>query len=191
MDLEKNSVSRREFLSTTAIGATALAVATAGPVFKVFAKDEKKPAMAPKIFVCSVCGHLEFGSAPEFCPVCHSSTEKFKQDDNVFSEAIANYKDAGISHTPEITAKKHSTLVSEMPIYEVQVRIGKKMHPMEDAHHIRWIDCYADDKHVARMMFTIASLPAATFYIKATGSKIRAVEVCTIHGYWQAESEIA
>jgi desulfoferrodoxin-like iron-binding protein len=189
MDLEKDSVSRRNFLNTAALGAVALAVAS-GPVFKVIGKEEKKTAMAPKIFICTVCGHLEFGSAPEFCPVCHSSTEKFKQDDNVFGEALANYKDAGISHTPEIIAKKRSSLISEPPTYEVQVRIGKKLHPMEDAHHIRWIDCYVDDKHFARMSFTLGSSPAATFYAKATGLKIRAVEVCTIHGYWQAESEV-
>jgi desulfoferrodoxin-like iron-binding protein len=190
MDLEKDSVSRREFLNTAAVGAAALAVATAGPVFKVIAKDEKKPAIMPNIFVCSICGHVEFGSAPEFCPICHAPKEKFTQEDNVFGEALANYKDAGISHTPEIMVKKHPSLISEPPTYEIEVRIGKKMHPMEDAHHIRWIDCYVDDKFFARMMLTLGSFPAAAFYTKAAGSNVRAVEVCTVHGHWQAESKI-
>jgi desulfoferrodoxin len=190
MDLEKDSVSRREFLNKAAFGAAAFAVAV-GPVFKVIAKDEKQPMAAPDIYVCSVCGHLEFGSAPEFCPVCHSPKEKFTEDNKVFEEAISNYKDAGISHTPDLMVKKHSSFISETPTYEVQVRIGKKMHPMEEAHHIRWIDCYVDDKYVARMFLTLGAIPAAGFYTKASGSKIRVVEVCTVHGYWQAESKIA
>jgi desulfoferrodoxin-like iron-binding protein len=190
MDFEKDGVSRREFLNTAALGAVALAAA--GPVFKVIAKDEKKmPMAAPDIYVCTVCGHVEFGSAPEFCPVCHSSKEKFTENNKVFEEAIANYKDAGISHTPDIVVKKKSAFISETPTCEIQVRIGKKMHPMEDAHHIRWIDCYVDDKYIARMFLTLGSSPAATFYTKASGSKVRVVEVCTIHGYWQTESAVA
>ena len=192
MDFEKDSVSRREFLNTTAVGAAALAVATsaAGPFFKVVAKDEKIAPMAKDIYVCQVCGHVEFGFAPENCPVCHAPKEKFAENNKVFEEAISNYKDAGISHTPEIVVKKHSSFISETPTLEVQVRIGKKMHPMEEAHHIRWIDCYVDDKYFARMFFTLASSPAATFYTKATGSTVRAIEVCTVHDYWQAESKI-
>lgn len=188
MDFEKDNVSRREFLNTAAVGAAVLA---AGPVFKVIAKDEKKTVMAPDIYVCSVCGHVEFGSAPEFCPVCHAAKEKFAENNKVFEEAIANYKDAGISHTPDLMVKKHSSFISETPTYEVQVRIGKKMHPMEEAHHIRWIDCYVDDKYIARMFLTLGSSPAAGFYTKASGSKIRIVEVCTVHGFWQAEALIA
>jgi len=196
MDSEKDNVSRREFLNKAAFGAAALAVAT-GPMFKVIAKDEKMAPMAKDvpmgkdIYVCSVCGHIEFGSAPENCPVCHSPKEKFEEKNKVFEEAISNYPEAGISHTPEIMVKKHSSFISETPTYEIQVRIGKKMHPMEEAHHIRWIDCYVDDKYFARMFLTLESAPAATFYTKASGSKIRAIEVCTVHGYWQSESKVA
>jgi desulfoferrodoxin-like iron-binding protein len=187
MDLEKNSVSRREFLNTAAIGA---AVMAAGPVFKIAGKEEAKAAGPKDIFVCGVCGHVEFGSAPDFCPVCHAPKEKFDLNNNVFSDAQATYKDAAISHTPAITVKKKSDLIAETPTYEIRVRIGKKLHPMEEAHHIRFIDCYVDDKYFARIMFTTSSSPAATFYTKATGAKVRAVEVCSVHGHWQAELPI-
>jgi desulfoferrodoxin-like iron-binding protein len=187
MDLDNTSMSRRDFIGATALGAAVLA---SGPVFSIAAGEEKK-AMAPmNIFVCSKCGHVEFGSAPDFCPVCHASRDQFNQK-NVFEEAIANYKDAGISHTPFISVKKKSSVISEMPTHEITVRIGKKLHPMEEAHHIALIDCYVDDKHFARVSLTLGSEPAASFFIKASGSKVRAVEVCSVHGYWQAESSLA
>ena len=187
MDLQQSSISRREFIQAAAISSAVLA---AGPVFEIAGKEPEKAPAPAAIFVCSMCGHVEFGSAPEFCPVCHAPKEKFNQNNNVFSEAQATYKDAGISHTPEIIAKKKSALISETPTYEVEVRIGKKLHPMEEQHHIRFIDCYVDDKYIARMTLTIGSDPAATFYTKAAGATVRAVEVCSVHGYWQAESKI-
>ena len=187
MDLKQSSISRREFIQAAAISSAVLA---AGPVFAIAGKEPAKAAAPAAIFVCSMCGHVEFGSAPEFCPVCHAPKEKFTQNNNVFSEALATYKDAGISHTPEIIVKKKSDLISETPTYEIEVRIGKKLHPMEEQHHIRFIDCYVDDKYFSRMLLTLGSDPAATFYTKASGATVRAVEVCSVHGYWQAESSI-
>jgi desulfoferrodoxin (superoxide reductase-like protein) len=187
MDLEQSNVSRREFLGAAAIGA---AVMAAGPVFEVVGKEEAMP-MAKDIYVCGVCGHVEFGMAPENCPVCHAPKEKFTDNNTVFADAISNYKDAGISHTPAITVKKKSGLIPETPAYEIEVRIGKKLHPMEEAHRIAFIDCYVDDKYFSRMMLTLGSDPAATFYTKATGAKIRVVELFTVHGHWQAEAKVA
>jgi desulfoferrodoxin-like iron-binding protein len=187
MDFKESSITRREFMQAAAISSAVLA---AGPVFEIAGKEPAKPAAPANIFVCSMCGHVEFGGAPEFCPVCHAPKEKFNQNNNVFSEAQATYKDAGISHTPDIVVKKKSAFISETPTYEVAVRIGKKLHPMEEAHHIRFIDCYVDDKHFARINLTLGSDPAATFYTKAVGATVRAVEVCSVHGYWQAESAV-
>ena len=144
-----------------------------------------------KLFVCSICGHVEYGAAPDFCPVCHASKDNFKQNDALFSEIETKFKDAGNSHTPEIIVKKKSDLIKEHPCVEVEVRIGKTVHPMEEAHHIRWIDCYADDKYVSRVMLTLGIMPAATFQLKAGGKKVRIVEVCTVHGHWQAEASLA
>jgi desulfoferrodoxin-like iron-binding protein len=187
MDLEQSNVSRREFLEAAAVGA---AVMAAGPVFEVVGKEEAMP-MAKAIYVCGVCGHVEFGMAPENCPVCHAPKEKFTQNDKVFEEAIANYKDAGISHTPAITVRKKSTLIPETPTYEIEVRIGKKLHPMEEAHHIAFIDFYVDDKYFSRLMLTLGADPAATLYTKASGAKVRVVQLCTVHGHWQAEAKAA
>jgi Desulfoferrodoxin len=184
--MEQKTVSRRDFLQSAAVvGATVL---TAGSAFQALGKSEPANAKT-RIFVCMVCGHVEFGGAPEFCPVCHAPREKFEQNDTVFSDAEGKGKELTVSHTPVLVAKKKSGLISEMPCLEITVRIGKKLHPMEEAHHIRFIDCYVDDKHVSRNMLTLGSYAAGTFQVKATGTKVRVVHVCNLHGHWQAETE--
>jgi len=185
--MEEKSFSRREFLNVAAAGA---AVAMAGQVFPILGKSEPAPAVQMKLFVCSICGHVEYGAAPEVCPVCHASKDNFKQNDALFTEAEAKLKDGGNSHNPEIIVKKKSELIKEQPCHEVEVRIGKVLHPMEESHHIRMIDCYVDDKYVSRIMFTTGLQPAATFQVKVGGKKVRIVEVCNLHGYWQSEANL-
>ena len=31
------------------------------------------------IYLCPVCGHIEFGSAPDACPICMTKKERFVQ----------------------------------------------------------------------------------------------------------------
>jgi len=183
-----NSMSRRDFIGAAAVGAAVLAT---GSIFKISAKDEKMAMPSKGIYVCSKCGHVEFGVAPENCPVCFATKDQYKENNTIFSDAISNYKDAGISHTPFISAKKKSSLITEAPTYEISVRIGKKLHPMEEAHHIQFLDCYIDDKYAARVSLSLSASPAATFYTKPAGAKIRIIELCSVHGYWQAEAVAA
>jgi desulfoferrodoxin len=185
--MDEKSVSRRDFLNVAAAGA---AIAMAGNVFSILGKTEQVPTQM-KLFICSVCGHVEYGAAPEFCPVCHASKDNFNQNDALFSEAEAKLKGGGNNHNPEIIVKNKSDLIKEQPCVEVEVRIGKVLHPMEEAHHIRWIDCYADDKYVSRVSLTPGILPAATFQMKAGSKKVRIVEVCNLHGHWQSEANAA
>jgi desulfoferrodoxin-like iron-binding protein len=185
MDLKKNDLSRREFLNTAAIGA---AVMAAAPIFKLAAKEEPKKTIQQKLFVCEVCGHVEFGFAPDACPICHAPKEKFMENNTLFADAMKKFPDAGISHDPVITVKKESGLISDLPCKEVSVRVGKKMHPMEEAHHIKFIDFYIDDKFLNRIFLNLQEYPAVSFYTKAPGTKVRMVEVCSVHGYWQAEA---
>lgn len=32
-----------------------------------------------KVYVCSVCGHIEYGEAPDTCPLCGAKKEKFSE----------------------------------------------------------------------------------------------------------------
>ncbi len=184
--MEERTISRRNFMGITAAG---VAVAAASQVFPVFGAGEPS-AGGMKIFVCSVCGHVEFGNAPEHCPVCHASKENFNQNDALFSEAETKYKDLAHSHAPYLIVKKHSDLIKEQPRRQVEVRIGKDLHPMEEAHHIRFLDCYVDDNHISRVILTTGAEPASSFILKIPGKKVRVVEVCNLHGYWQSEASI-
>ena len=142
------------------------------------------------IFICGVCGHVEFGSAPDSCPVCHVPKENFKQDDNLFADAAEKSKEGAVKHIPAITVKKDCKMVPENMCTDVLVRVGETLHPMTAEHSIQFIDCYVDDKYVARASLSPDANPAIIFHVKEGGSKVRVVEFCNLHGHWQAEADI-
>jgi desulfoferrodoxin-like iron-binding protein len=142
------------------------------------------------IFICSVCGHIEFGKAPDKCPVCMSPQEKYAQNDNVFIESEEKSKEAAIKHIPSVTINKECKLIPELSCADIIVRIGKAIHPMEAAHYIRFIDCYVDDAYVSRVMLSPGVFAGACFHLKTKGNKVRIVENCNIHGYWQLEGQL-
>ena len=142
------------------------------------------------IFVCGMCGHIEFGSAPDKCPVCSASKDRFKQNDRVFIDAEEKSKEGAVKHVPAITVVKECGLIPEQSCADVHVRVGKTLHPMEAAHFIQWVDCYVDNQHVARSLLTPGVNPASCFHLKKAGSKVRIVEFCNIHGHWQAEAAV-
>jgi desulfoferrodoxin-like iron-binding protein len=144
-----------------------------------------------KVFICTVCGLIEFGEAPQHCPVCHVPAEKFQQNDTVFKEAEEKSKEAAVKHIPAITVNKKCGLIPESSCTDVIVRIGKTLHPMEEKHSILFIDCYIDDKFSARVYLTPALNAAACFHLKAAGSTITIVEKCNLHGYWMAQANLA
>jgi len=143
-----------------------------------------------KVFICGVCGHLEFGEAPDNCPVCHVTKENFTRNDKVFEEAAEKSKEGAVKHIPAITIKKECGMVPENCCTDILVRIGETLHPMEAAHSIQFIDCYLDDSYVARVSLTPAANPAVIFHVKEGGSRVRIVEFCNLHGHWQAEADI-
>ena len=143
------------------------------------------------IFICTVCGYLEFKPVTGKCPVCFAPKEKFTRNDRLFEESEAKSKEAAVKHIPSIIVNKKCGLIPEESCTDVIVRIGKVLHPMEEKHYIVFMDCYVDDDFVARMMLTPGVSPAGCFHLKKTGAKVRIVENCNIHGYWQAEASIA
>jgi desulfoferrodoxin-like iron-binding protein len=82
-------------------------------------------------------------------------------------------------------------LVPDLQSREISVRIGKTMHVMEMEHYIKYIDVYLDDNYVTRFFVHTQIMPAISIYMKPQGKNVRAVEWCTIHGYWQAEAAIS
>jgi desulfoferrodoxin-like iron-binding protein len=197
MDHLRKQMKRREFLSAAAAGTVLIASATA---CKGMAKGKGTlPASAPsprarssfqsKAYVCDVCGHVEFGSAPEFCPVCRAE-ERFRDKGSIFSDALAKLKDGGRKHTPVIRVHEKSTLVADVPCKEVCVRVGETMHEVDKANHIHFIDFYLDGGFFTRFFASPHMQPAVVLFVKGTASKIEAVAYCSMHGFWQAEAAL-
>jgi desulfoferrodoxin len=138
-------------------------------------------------FKCSVCGYISFTSKPIRCLVCNSPAEKFDRNDRIFEESSERSKEAAVKHIPAIAINKKCGLIPEESCVDVTVRIGEKLHPMESAHFISFIDCYTDDEFVSRVQLTPGVFAAACFHIKSKASKVTVVERCNLHGYWKTE----
>ncbi len=144
-----------------------------------------------KLFICQVCGHIEFNALPDICPVCGSPKDKYVQNDNVFKESSAKSPEAEVKHVPAITVSKKCGLIPEIPCFDIFVRIGKTMHPMEEKHFIQFIECYQNDKYISRVeLKPMAVNPAACFHLKNGAGKITIVENCNIHGYWMSDATL-
>jgi|SRR3989339_355025 len=141
-----------------------------------------------KAFICTICGHIAFEKAPEKCPVCGATT--FTQNDDVFKEAAEKSKEAAVKHIPDITVKKECKLIPETGCLDVIVRIGKTLHPMEEKHHIEFIDGYVDGIFISRVYLTPNVNPAACFHIRTKGKKMIVVEKCNLHGHWMSEAAV-
>lgn len=142
------------------------------------------------IFICGMCGHLEFGSLPDQCPVCKSPKEKYTRNDRVFEESSEKSKEAAIKHIPSITLNNACGLIPEQSCMDVIVRIGATLHPMETAHFIQFIDCYVDEKYVSRIMLGPQVYAAGCFHLKTSEKKVTIVENCNVHGYWKSDKNI-
>lgn len=142
------------------------------------------------VYVCSVCGHVEFSEPASMCPACKSPKDKFTRNDRIFEESAEKSKEAAVKHIPAIKINKSCGLIPEQSCFDIIVRIGATLHPMESAHFIQFIDCYVDDAYVSRVMLTPGVFAAGCFHLKTHGSKIKIVENCNLHGYWKAEADL-
>ena len=140
-----------------------------------------------EVYRCLDCGHLEFSAKPSKCPVCAAPADKFIRNDRVFEESAEKSKEAAVKHVPAVTVNKACGLIPDQGCIDVIVRIGATLHPMEDAHFIRFIDCYVDNAFISRIILTPGVFPAGCFHLKKPGTSVAVVESCSIHGYWKTE----
>jgi len=140
-----------------------------------------------KYFVCQGCGHVEFGAAPEKCPVCISPGEKYAEDAAAVNPAEKEGKE---KHVPVILVTKECGLIPN-DCSDIHIKIGSTPHPMQDDHWIQWIDVYNNKKYIARHMLTPSMEPAVSVHIKRSlAGKLQVIESCNKHGRWTAEAEL-
>jgi len=119
-----------------------------------------------EIYKCEACGNivevLHAGQGELVC--CGSPMKLFKEN------------------TVDAAKEKHVPVV-EKTADGVTVKVGEVAHPMEEKHHIEWIEIIADGS-VYRQFLKAGDTPEATF--KVSADQVVAREYCTLHGLWKA-----
>ncbi|PIN86720.1 desulfoferrodoxin [Candidatus Woesearchaeota archaeon CG10_big_fil_rev_8_21_14_0_10_44_13] len=118
-----------------------------------------------QIYKCSVCGNM--------VEVVHASGGQLVCCGKEMIPLKENSTDASQEkHVPVIEKTKDG----------FKVKIGSVPHPMEEVHHIEWIELIADGISYRRFLKP-GGKPEAVFCIAA--KKIAAREYCNLHGLWK------
>lgn len=85
-------------------------------------------------------------------------------------------------NTVDAAREKHVPVI-EKTAAGFLVKIGSVAHPMEEKHHIEWIEVLADGKSY-RQFLEPGDKPEALFKIDA--QNVTAREYCNLHGFWKS-----
>ena len=119
-----------------------------------------------EVYKCNVCGNMvEVVHAGVGQLVCCGRPMELKKE-----------------NTADASKEKHVPVI-EKEGGTITVKVGSVPHPMEEAHHIEWIELVADDK-VYRKYLKAGDKPEAVFNLDA--KRITAREYCNLHGLWSA-----
>jgi superoxide reductase len=120
-----------------------------------------------EVYKCHICGNivevLHTGIGQLVC--CGENMELLKEKTQA--------EEGKEKHVPVIEKTKDG----------IKVKVGSVPHPMEDEHHIEWIEVLADGK-AYRTFLKPGEKPEAEFCLKA--EKISAREYCNLHGLWKS-----
>lgn len=118
-----------------------------------------------QVYKCSVCGiiveALHAGKGQMVC--CDEPMELLEEQ------------------TAEMAKEKHVPVVEKID-GGYKVTVGSTLHPMEEKHHIEWIELIADGKTCMQFLKP-GSEPVAIF--KTDAQQVTAREHCNIHGLWK------
>jgi superoxide reductase len=105
-----------------------------------------------------------------------------------------NYED---KDNPSKLEKKHIPIISigeetQNGEKEVIVEIGEISHPMEEDHHIEWLELKKNDEVIGRVEFSAKDEEAKAVFSDevSEGDKYVAHENCNLHGLWYGELEV-
>ena len=85
-------------------------------------------------------------------------------------------------NTVDASKEKHVPVIEKVA-GGYKVKVGAVAHPMEEKHHIEWIELVAGDK-AYRQFLKPGDAPEAFFAVDAP--KVSAREFCNLHGLWKA-----
>lgn len=84
-------------------------------------------------------------------------------------------------NTVDAAREKHVPVIEKIA-NGFKVTVGSVAHPMEEKHHIEWIEIIAGDA-AYRCFLKPGAAPAAVFMIGA--DQVTAREYCNLHGLWK------
>jgi superoxide reductase len=87
-----------------------------------------------------------------------------------------------VENTVDAAKEKHVPVV-EKADQGIKVKVGSVPHPMEEKHHIEWVEVIVDGK-VCREFLKPGDSPEALFNLQ--DENVTAREYCNIHGLWKA-----
>ena len=125
--------------------------------------------MKRKFLLCKRCGNLiEMINDSGVTPICCGADMEVLNANSI-----------------EAVTEKH------IPVIEVEsniahVRVGEVLHPMEEAHYIKWI--YLEtNKGIKRVNLNPGNNPEAYFALTEDEEITRAFAYCNLHGLWVKE----
>jgi superoxide reductase len=120
-----------------------------------------------EIYKCEVCGNM--------VEVIHSGG----------GELVCCGKPMKVmrENTVDASKEKHVPVI-ERSANGIKVSVGSVLHPMEEKHHIEWIEIIIGDKSYKQFL-KVGQQPVAVFEgIAFTNVIVR--EYCNLHGLWKA-----
>ncbi len=139
-----------------------------------------------QIYVCPVCGHIEFGASFEKCPVCSAPKEKFTRNDAIFYEAEERQAVDLDGNIPRLkfTGPQQDNGLSPCSI---EYSIAEGLDATGPKNPVEFADFYADGVFVTRKKFSAGVPAAGVVDINTPFSSVSCVVKCAKHGYWQRE----
>lgn len=123
-------------------------------------------AMSTEVFVCEICGYiievLESAGGTLVCCGQDMSPQKENSTDAATEK-----------HVPVVTIEGTTATV----------QVGSTSHPMEEQHHIAWIELQQGNK-LQRIHLQPGDAPQAIFTIES-GVPVAVREWCNLHGLWR------
>ncbi len=117
-----------------------------------------------EIYKCEVCGNvvdLLYNGGGTLVCCGQDMVHLAKNQDETVQE----------THLPHVEEKEQ----------EINVQVGKKMHPMEEKHYIEWIALVAD-KGVIKRKLKVSDEPKVTF--KKIPEEYEILVYCNVHGLY-------
>ena len=121
-----------------------------------------------EIYKCNICGNVVeiVGEGQGQLVCCGENMELLKEK------------------THEEMQEKHLPVITIQDKY-VTIKVGKVPHPMIPEHHINFIEAISlDGKYLKRKYLEINEAPELSFYCNS--EKMKARELCNIHGLWSS-----